>query len=85
MALFQPECTARFYAVEISPADILSLDAYDSTTGPALEAALTEKGCDRIEFNGHFGPFIFYRIDVDDDTDARRAEIAWIIREACAP
>lgn len=38
-------------------------------------------GVDSVEYNGHFGPCIYLRIDTEHDTSERHAEIIAIINK----
>lgn len=52
---------------------------YERTLGAKLERL---EGVRDVEYNGHFGPFIYYTIDVDHDGSKTHSDIFDLIWEA---
>lgn len=83
--------TARKYAVELSIDDMISLEEGDSLlinkefddTSQLHTQLENMKGVSiyEIEFNGHFGPYIFFTVNDDDDTPVLHDRIHKMIRK----
>lgn len=67
---------ATSYVVELSESDSrLVLD--DWTLGERLE----KLGARDIDYDGHFGPNVFFTVDVEDDTPELHTEVRRVCRE----
>jgi len=72
--------TQRSYSTDVLPRDaFLALDHYDEwLEGRGLKTLMNRLKalrCISVEWNGHFGPHIFFSLDVADDTESRRRRI----------
>jgi hypothetical protein len=81
------ERTRTEYAVEVSIDAFLAVSKWEDWTN--RELTLLDKldklpGVDNIEYNGHFGPCFYFRLDVDHDTPAMHARIARTIEQHVA-
>lgn len=77
------------YAIPIQPEDLIALDRYERPSRPGWSGEKTLgdlldeiPGVDRTEYNGHFGAFVYVRIEQEYDTDATRDKIRITIRQA---
>lgn len=84
--MLQMEVTRRSYAIEIPKIDFDHLMKSDSWkwNGTTLDEESFKHlpGVDTIEFNGHFGPFVYLNIVAEDDTSELREEILSIVSSA---
>lgn len=79
------EVTARSYAYELSVVDFMAVEKLDDEQelwADTLCAKLEEvPGVSAVEYNGHFGAFIYFRIDAEDDCEELRDKIDRMIRD----
>lgn len=82
------EITRRSYSVEIPLEDFIVLTNMESILGdgPLCNDILSEKmekqtGARLVEYNGHFGNYIYFSLDADDDTPEEQAKILKMIEE----
>lgn len=85
------ERTATSYAVEIDLTKmqhlLISEAIYTSDRVPTheqLDVKLMEIGCTKVDYNGHFGPYVYLTISYCDDTAAKRAEVLKLIQDHLA-
>lgn len=88
------EITRRSFALEIPKAAFLDLEdseSYVSNNAAFKTGAQTLcskldalPGISNIEYNGHFGAFVYLSIDDEDDTPELRAQITQIITDHLA-
>ncbi len=81
------ECTRREYAVEIPVDAMLRLLESERTGKLPLGVMLSEKleefdGVSNVDYDGHFGANVFYRVDSEDDTPELHESIYALIRKA---
>ena len=74
------EVVQRSYATsEIPVEEFLRLEDYDEWLedrgSKTLTKALEEAGCENIEWNGHFGPHVYFSLGAEDDTLRRRSRV----------
>jgi hypothetical protein len=80
------ECAAKSYSIEIPLADFIRLEQYENPFKGFKEDALSTildriEGVDDTKYNGHFGPYIYLRIEIEHDTPrTHKAIIAAIQR-----
>lgn len=55
-----------FISVEFEAEEALKLFEVLDDNFDEFEDELAKIGADKIEYDGHFGPYVFYRIDVDN-------------------
>lgn len=76
------EKTEVTYSVEIAVDEFIALTDYENCylgNSDSLCTKLMEFGCYKIEYNGHYGSYIYFTITVDDDTIEFKQEISDII------
>ena len=70
--MFKREATSTNYAIEIPNVDkFLAIDKYEleQDASDCLYLSLeTIGGVNNIDYNGHFGSYIYLRLDITDDT-----------------
>lgn len=81
--MFIKTATSTDYAIEVGVERLLGILAEDKaemshsqTLGGRLEEI---DGVDRVNYDGHFGPYVYLRVCVEDDNDETWAEIESII------
>ena len=78
------EITQRSYVVPVTARQFTRIEARDDRQLLARETLgeLLDKlpGVRDIEYNGHFGSHIFFRVDAEDDTPSLHAQIVATIR-----
>lgn len=86
---YVPVVTRRQYAVPLPMRDFARLTErenkqpeLDNDLGTALDQLPGVSGTD---YNGHFGSYIYYTVDADDDTPELQAQVVELIRKHCAP
>jgi len=78
---FQREVVKKAYKVELSMYDFYALiqydgeQAYDEEGHKSLLEILEKLGAFDVDFNGHFGAYIFFSLEADDDTNEAWFEI----------
>ena len=82
---FNRNVTHKSYAIEISEDDFVAIDTYEqknTSNDPTLAALLDKNTTARsVDYNGHFGTFIYLTLDVDEDTLAEWKAIETIIAD----
>ena len=71
-------CESRSYSVELTVNQFLKVERKDDKCKGndfGLMTLLEKLGCYSIEYNGHFGSFIYYTLSASDDTEALRQTI----------
>lgn len=83
------EITQRSYVVPVTVRQFTRIEARDDRQLLARETLgeLLDKlpGVRDIEYNGHFGSHIFFRVDAEDDTPSLHAKIVATIRHHPPP
>ena len=84
-AMFSFGKTQNSYDIYVGKKNLLTIIRKDSAAlfnSQCLVNRLdTLKGVSRVEYDGHFGPYVFVTIDVEDDNRATHAAIKKIIKE----
>ena len=71
---FKSEVTLTHYRVPVTPEDFDALTDYDHETmlgdedTPRIDEALEQLYCCDIDYNGHFGHYIYFALEPVDDT-----------------
>ena len=96
MTINTMEVTSRSYAYELTDEDYRAVEKRDNDLAEqvfdaggawnynkhCLSGVLdTLEGVSDTDYNGHFGPFIYFRIDADDDCDELRDTIHRTIQD----
>ena len=76
---FNPVANRKSYSIELSLDDFTALCDYDwariwhedGDSFPSFDKALYDQNCIDVEYNGHFGQYIYFQLDVADDTPER--------------
>lgn len=79
--MFDIAATATCYALETTIKDLVRIIKRDCKGGNENRKELHEildsiDGVDQVEYNGHFGPYIFFRVSCDFDNDAVLAKVS---------
>ena len=81
--MFIKTATRTEYAIEVGVkrlTEILAEDEAELRHRETLSGRLDQiDGVDRANYDGHFGPFVFLRLDVENDNDETWAEIEQLI------
>ena len=69
--MFKKEVTQRVYAIEVGVKGLLDIIERDKDYSTPCVAEELEKldGVWKVQYDGHFGPFVYLTVDVEDDTD----------------
>jgi len=89
MKNFKPQVEWTHYSVPVVLEHFLALAECDFQCGydeddldiPTFDEALEGVGCVDVDYNGHFGKNIFFKLDGEDDTPARWKEIEAVFVE----
>lgn len=71
------ERTRSEYCFPVDTEQFIALERWDDC--PLLEE-LEKLGADNIEYDGHFGANVFYRLAAENDTEEKHAAIAACIQ-----
>lgn len=95
--LYTSQVTSRSIAFEITNEDYFAIEQRDENTADAiyesgkrdwdynkhtLSGILdTIDGVSDADYNGHFGPYVFFNLDANEDTTPKREEIKQTIMD----
>jgi len=81
--LFEPQATMTHYAMALPDGDVTILDQneLDHPDGALSDIIDEYDGVDSCDYNGHFGEFIFYRVELEYDTPELHASIIATTKE----
>lgn len=80
------EVIRRSYAIEIEVADFIAIDSAESDYkhgglgNKTILDQITSILRSDVEYNGHFGSYIYFTMDVEDDTKRNHGKVLTIIR-----
>ena len=79
--MFKREVTQRAYSIEVGIEGLLALLERDKNYSKPSVCEMLEKidGVWKVEYDGHFGPYVYLSVDVEDDTEETWAQIEAII------
>ncbi len=79
--MFKREVTQRAYSIEVGIEGLLEIMERDKDYSTPCVAAKLEKiaGVWKVAYEGHFGPYVYLSVDVEDDTEETWAQIEAII------
>jgi hypothetical protein len=70
--------TRTTYAVEVPRDKAIAL--FDLEPVSLLDRLMKVDGVSEVNYDGHFGPFVYVTIDADDDTPATHAAVRHLIQ-----
>lgn len=79
--MIRKEITQHVYSIEMAEdvfLDMLNRDKNYSET-PYVDRLMKIDGVSKVEYDGHFGPYVFLTVDVEDDTEETWSKIRWIL------